>query len=170
MQDFASPRQPTGLAGSSAVLIGFALFVAFYSFIEIIRGYFSRPRGPSDFVLPLLSSHQGGSDDYGSISNGVLVDADPSYEQLLALGEVIGSVKTGLSDAEIEAVSTKFPYSSARASAAGSPRSCSICLENFSECESLLLLACNCQTFHAACVASWLHVKPSCPCCRFSFL
>lgn len=170
MHEVATSEENTGFAGSNFLLFAFALFVAFYSLIEVVRGFLPVRVNTTELGLPLLSAQQVNSEEYGALGSGVFTDTELSYEQLLAIGDVIGSVKTGLSEDEIAAVSNWATYSPSLGGAAESPRGCPICLEGFLQDERLMLLACKCHWFHASCVTQWLLTKPSCPCCRFSFV
>lgn len=50
-----------------------------------------------------------------------------------------------------------------------SPRSCSICLDDFSEGMSLVQLECG-HMYHLKCIDDWLIRQSSCPLCRCEFI
>lgn len=50
-----------------------------------------------------------------------------------------------------------------------SPRTCSICLEDFTENTPLIQLNCN-HMYHPDCINGWLQRQSSCPLCRCEFI
>ncbi|KAK4285903.1 hypothetical protein QN277_002533 [Acacia crassicarpa] len=98
---------------------------------------------------------------------------DMSYEELLALGERIGNVNTGLSEETITTqLKTKTFESSAPANleeaASGDdeePDSCIICLEEYKNQETIGILKCG-HDYHADCLKKWLLLKNVCPICK----
>ncbi|XP_076882514.1 uncharacterized protein LOC143530995 isoform X2 [Bidens hawaiensis] len=96
-----------------------------------------------------------------------------SYEELLALGEQIGSAGSGLSDAFIlEHLKTKVLASSKSSSepedassADQELNSCVICQTDYDEKEQIGVLDCG-HEYHVECVKKWLTVKNTCPVCK----
>ncbi|KAK6944414.1 Zinc finger, RING-type, partial [Dillenia turbinata] len=89
-----------------------------------------------------------------------------SYEELLALEEVIGNVCTGLSDE----ASTKFLKQSEYflfEEANAERESCSICQEDYKEKDKLGGLSCG-HRFHVDCIKQWIKCKNICPICKSS--
>ncbi|GAB2229652.1 hypothetical protein Drorol1_Dr00013901 [Drosera rotundifolia] len=89
-----------------------------------------------------------------------------SYEQLLALGESIGSVNTGVrADLFPKCLIDMIYYPSEP-----EEERCLICLEDY---ESMDLLAaiktCN-HDYHTDCIKKWLLIKNSCPICKVAAL
>ncbi|KAL9256929.1 E3 ubiquitin-protein ligase MBR1-like protein, partial [Drosera capensis] len=89
-----------------------------------------------------------------------------SYEQLLALGERIGSVNTGVrADLFPKCLIDMIYYPSEP-----EEERCLICLEDY---ESMDLLAaiktCN-HDYHTDCIKKWLSIKNSCPICKVAAL
>jgi Ring finger domain len=150
---------------SNSVLFALAVCVAIYTLVEVVRGLLPDQTESPDLPLPLLSPQR---NEYGTIG----ADSDFSYEQLLALSDVIGFVKTGLSEDELGAISNVSVFDTALSVVGATDNACicPICLEAFELRERLMLLGCTCHWFHAACVTQWLLTKPSCPCCRCSFI
>ncbi|KAL6848146.1 hypothetical protein ACP4OV_022274 [Aristida adscensionis] len=90
-----------------------------------------------------------------------------SYEDLLALGDFIGNVNTGLAEEKISGCVKVVVCcsSSDQAQDDQDDGSCVICLEEYKDKESLGVLKC-CHDFHADCIKKWLQTKNSCPVCK----
>ncbi|XVF78654.1 hypothetical protein PTKIN_Ptkin14bG0152500 [Pterospermum kingtungense] len=98
---------------------------------------------------------------------------DMSYEELLALEERIGNVKTGLSEETITSKLKTRTYSSfttninleEAAPTEQEPDSCIICQEDYKNQEKIGTLGCG-HEYHAGCLKKWLLVKNVCPICK----
>ncbi|CAL0310174.1 unnamed protein product [Lupinus luteus] len=98
---------------------------------------------------------------------------DMSYEDLLALGERIGKVSTGLSEETISAqLKTKTYLTHATAinleeevSDDQESDSCMICQDEYKDEEKIGVLRCE-HEYHADCLTKWLLVKNVCPICK----
>ncbi|KAL3531919.1 hypothetical protein ACH5RR_005440 [Cinchona calisaya] len=91
-----------------------------------------------------------------------------SYEELLALGERIGTVNTGLSDDLIFKCLTESIYcSSDQLQVEGT---CVICLEEYRNMDDVGTLRSCGHDFHVGCIRKWLSIKNSCPICKASAL
>ncbi|XVE80060.1 hypothetical protein DITRI_Ditri14bG0109000 [Diplodiscus trichospermus] len=98
---------------------------------------------------------------------------DMSYEELLALGERIGNVNTGLSDEIILSKLKTRTYSTfatdinleEMAPIDQEPDSCIICQEDYRNQETIGTLDCG-HEYHAGCLRKWLLVKNVCPICK----
>ncbi|XP_062193435.1 E3 ubiquitin-protein ligase MBR2-like [Phragmites australis] len=89
-----------------------------------------------------------------------------SYEDLLALGDFIGNVNTGLADEKISGcVKEVVCCSPDQAQNDQDDGSCVICLEEYKDKDLLGVLKCN-HDFHADCIKKWLQKKNSCPVCK----
>ncbi|KAL6652086.1 hypothetical protein ACP70R_011011 [Stipagrostis hirtigluma subsp. patula] len=98
---------------------------------------------------------------------GMRMDIDNmSYEELLALGERIGTVSTGLSDSALSKCLNRSIYMPA---ASGShddcERKCSICQEEYTVGEEVGKMACK-HYYHISCIQHWLRQKNWCPICK----
>ncbi|KAK8591517.1 hypothetical protein V6N13_031559 [Hibiscus sabdariffa] len=98
---------------------------------------------------------------------------DMSYEELLALGERIGNVNTGLSEEIISSKLKTRTYSTfatninleEAAPIDQEPDSCIICQEDYKNEEKIGTLDCG-HNYHADCLKKWLFVKNVCPICK----
>ncbi|XP_010535058.1 PREDICTED: uncharacterized protein LOC104810450 [Tarenaya hassleriana] len=92
---------------------------------------------------------------------------DMSYEELLALSERIGTVKTGLSEEKIHKDLKTRTYVSAqiKLEEATPTDSCTICQEGYMNQEKIGTLDCG-HEYHADCLKKWLFVKNVCPICK----
>ncbi|GAV64031.1 zf-RING_2 domain-containing protein [Cephalotus follicularis] len=98
---------------------------------------------------------------------------DMSYEELLALGERIGNVNTGLSEEAIENQLKTRSYLSSpisinleeAACSDDEPDSCIICQEDYKNKEKIEILNCG-HEYHANCLKKWLLLKNVCPICK----
>lgn len=98
---------------------------------------------------------------------------DMSYEELLALGERIGNVNTGLSEEIVARQLKTRVYLSATnyinleepASKDQEPGSCIICQEDYRDNEKIGTLDCD-HEYHAECLKKWLFIKNVCPICK----
>ncbi|KAL0710842.1 hypothetical protein Bca4012_017820 [Brassica carinata] len=89
---------------------------------------------------------------------------DMSYEELLALGERIGSVNTGLSNNTISSCLLETTYYPLYQT--DEQRKCAICLEEYKEGEELGELKGCGHDYHGGCIKKWLSMKNSCPICK----
>ncbi|KAK3122354.1 hypothetical protein QOZ80_8BG0668490 [Eleusine coracana subsp. coracana] len=92
-------------------------------------------------------------------------DVDPdeySYEELVALGEVVGTESKGLSAETIASLPT-VTYQ-AQDKQDGNMEQCVICRVEFDEGESLVALPCK-HSYHSECINHWLQLNKVCPMC-----
>lgn len=108
-------------------------------------------------------------------SDGAASDADTeggpdpdamSYEELTALGEVVGTVATGLTQAQIDALPVKI-YAEVAGSGGGAAEEeqCAVCRLEFEAEDEVAVLACG-HYFHPPCVGQWLKEKKVCVVCK----
>lgn len=91
------------------------------------------------------------------------VDPDElSYEELLALGEVVGTESRGLSTDTIASLPS-MNYKS-QCTEAGSTDSCVICRLDYEEGDRLTVLSCK-HSYHPDCINNWLKINKVCPVC-----
>ncbi|KAK6126187.1 hypothetical protein DH2020_040068 [Rehmannia glutinosa] len=88
-----------------------------------------------------------------------------SYEELLELGERIGSVNTGLSDSLISKCLTESIFCSS--DQFEDDGRCVICLEEYKNMDDVGTLKCG-HDFHVGCIRKWLSMKNLCPICKTS--
>jgi hypothetical protein len=89
-----------------------------------------------------------------------------SYEELLALGERIGYVNTGLSEDKIRTGLKQWKYVSIPIEEPlTGVEPCCICQEEYAEGEDMGRLDCG-HDFHTACIKQWLVIKNLCPICK----
>ncbi|KAH7570734.1 hypothetical protein JRO89_XS05G0172500 [Xanthoceras sorbifolium] len=104
-------------------------------------------------------------EDHGGNSQDTWEEIDPdelSYEELLALGEVIGTESRGLSTDTIASLPT-VSYKSG-SSHSGSNDSCVICRLDYEDDETVTVLSCK-HSYHSDCINNWLKINKVCPVC-----
>ncbi|CAO2207521.1 unnamed protein product [Urochloa humidicola] len=92
-------------------------------------------------------------------------DVDPdeySYEELIALGEVVGTESKGLSSDTIASLPS-LTYQ-AQDKQEGNMEQCVICRVEFDEGETLVALPCK-HPYHSECINQWLQLNKVCPMC-----
>ncbi|GMH32975.1 hypothetical protein BSKO_00809 [Bryopsis sp. KO-2023] len=109
----------------------------------------------------LTGSGSSGLDDYLS-DDPVDVDA-MTYEELQALGEVVGSVNKGLPEAAIEAIPVQMYKPTTKESQM--EEQCAICQCEFDTGEMLKSLPCK-HMYHPPCISQWLSISKTCPVCN----
>ncbi|KAI3712482.1 hypothetical protein L1987_71039 [Smallanthus sonchifolius] len=106
-----------------------------------------------------------GMDDHGGNSQDSWDDVDPdelSYEELIALGEVVGTESRGLSADSI--ASLRSVIYNTQNSQNGSSETCVICRLDYEDGDNLILLSCK-HSYHSACITNWLQINKVCPVC-----
>ncbi|XP_038695821.1 E3 ubiquitin ligase BIG BROTHER-related-like [Tripterygium wilfordii] len=114
--------------------------------------------GINDGEIDNTEDHGGNSQD-----NWDVVDPDQlSYEELLALGEVLGSESRGLSADTI----ASLPSVNYKAGSSQNENndSCVICRLNYEDGETLTVLSCK-HSYHSECINNWLKMHKVCPLC-----
>ncbi|XWS39595.1 hypothetical protein CRYUN_Cryun18bG0068600 [Craigia yunnanensis] len=104
-------------------------------------------------------------EDHGSNSQDTWEEVDPdelSYEELLALGEAVGTESRGLSADSIASLPS-VTYK-AGSSQTGSNDSCVICRVDYEDGDSLTVLSCK-HSYHPECINNWLKINKVCPVC-----
>ncbi|KAL1550572.1 RING-type E3 ubiquitin transferase [Salvia divinorum] len=104
-------------------------------------------------------------EDHGGNSQDAWEEVDPdelSYEELLALGEIVGTESRGLS-AETIASLPSINYKS-QGNQEGISDSCVICRLDFEDDDTLILLSCK-HSYHSECINNWLQINKVCPVC-----
>jgi E3 ubiquitin-protein ligase BIG BROTHER and related proteins len=84
-----------------------------------------------------------------------------SYEQLLALGDQVGKVSKGLSQARISAIPSFNWYPGRTAS-----KECSICFDDFTHGKKVKALPECKHEYHEECIGKWLQDEKRCPVCN----
>ncbi|KAK1390245.1 E3 ubiquitin ligase BIG BROTHER-related [Heracleum sosnowskyi] len=104
-------------------------------------------------------------EDHGRNSQDAWEEVDPdelSYEELIALGDVVGTESRGLSAdtiASLPSMSFKMQKNQD-----GNIESCVICRLDFEEGDTLTVLACK-HSYHPECINNWLCINKVCPVC-----
>ncbi|XP_076940661.1 uncharacterized protein LOC143609928 isoform X2 [Bidens hawaiensis] len=88
-----------------------------------------------------------------------------SYEELLALEERIGDVKTGLTEEVISNSLKPRKHFSFMAIATQNNEPCCICQEEYNNGDDIGTLDCG-HEFHIGCIKEWLKQKNLCPICK----
>ncbi|XP_068343867.1 E3 ubiquitin ligase BIG BROTHER-related-like [Pyrus communis] len=105
------------------------------------------------------------TEEHGGNSQDTWEEIDPdelSYEELLALGEVVGTESRGLSADTIASLpSVSYKTGSSQN---GSNESCVICRLDFEDGENLTILSCK-HSYHSECINNWLTINKVCPVC-----
>ncbi|KAL4588717.1 hypothetical protein LXL04_001612 [Taraxacum kok-saghyz] len=92
-----------------------------------------------------------------------------SYEELLALEERIGDVKTGLSEEVILKSMKQRKHMSFMAISTQYLEPCCICREEYVNGDNIGTLECG-HDFHTCCIKQWLSQKNLCPICKMTGL
>ncbi|KAH6835484.1 hypothetical protein C2S53_003192 [Perilla frutescens var. hirtella] len=100
-----------------------------------------------------------------------------SYEELLALGEQIGSVGTGLSEEFVRnhlklrtfSCSTTCINLEEEASLDHQINFCVVCQTDYEDGEEIGTVDCG-HEYHSECIKKWLHTKNTCPVCKSTAL
>ncbi|KAA8531239.1 hypothetical protein F0562_005948 [Nyssa sinensis] len=93
-------------------------------------------------------------------------DIDPdelSYEELIALGEIVGKESRGLSEDQISSSLRPYLCQSIDCKSVIDSR-CAICQMEYEEGEIVVALPCD-HPYHSDCVSKWLQIKKICPIC-----
>lgn len=88
-----------------------------------------------------------------------------SYEQLIELGEKIGTVSRGLQQESINKIRKVKYLASSLGKIIDSQEKCSICFEDFIKGEEVKWLKCN-HLYHEKCINYWLEKEKKCPFCK----
>lgn len=98
---------------------------------------------------------------------GMRMDIDDmSYEELLALGERIGTVSTGLSDDALSKCLKRSLYvPTASSSQEDGDIKCIICQEEYFSGAEVANMVCM-HYYHTTCIQEWLRQKNWCPICK----
>jgi len=118
-----------------------------------------------DYVDPLVFSNR---DAQYQLSIGLINPDNMTYEQLLELGEKIGSVKSVFSKGLVNSHSTTRHLKKEnliRLQNLGQDI-CLICLENFTEGSCVRELRCGHQFHSPGCIDTWLDSSKLCPSCK----
>ncbi|CAL9750548.1 unnamed protein product [Musa acuminata subsp. burmannicoides] len=104
--------------------------------------------------------------DHRGNSNDVWQDIDPDeyvYEELVALGEVVGTESRGLS-ADMIASLPSVNYKAENIQDDNSEQ-CVVCRLEYEDGDSLVLLSCK-HKYHSECINKWLQINKVCPVCN----
>ncbi|KAJ3692781.1 hypothetical protein LUZ60_011876 [Juncus effusus] len=104
-------------------------------------------------------------EEHANNSQDAWQELDPdeySYEELVALGEVVGTETRGASADTIASLpSVKYK---AQNSQEENAEQCVVCRVEFEEDESLVMLSCK-HMYHNECISKWLEINKACPMC-----
>uniref|UniRef100_A0A175YIS6 RING-type domain-containing protein n=1 Tax=Daucus carota subsp. sativus TaxID=79200 RepID=A0A175YIS6_DAUCS len=117
--------------------------------------YGSWETGSYSLALIVVAGYSEELDDRGGDSQDAWEEVDPdnlSYEELLALGDVVGTESRGLSADTIASLpSMSFKMESNQD---GNMESCVICRLDYEEGDTLTLLSCK-HSYHPECIDNW---------------
>ncbi|KAK4479698.1 hypothetical protein RD792_015229 [Penstemon davidsonii] len=109
--------------------------------------------------LTVIVGEDEDEEEHGDDSQDVWAEVDPdelSYEELVALGEVVGTESRGLS-AETIASLPSINYNSEDMKE-GNSDSCVICRLDYEDDDTLTVLSCK-HSYHSECINNWLHIN-----------
>ncbi|OMO50421.1 Zinc finger, RING-type [Corchorus capsularis] len=125
--------------------------------------YFERLEAGGD--LGFLEGQDSNDDDEDMEDEDEIDPDDLSYEELIALGEIIGVEKRGLSQNEISSCLVPCKFQSIEICKNGIDR-CVICQVEYEEEEALVGLPSCEHPYHSECISKWLQIKKICPICN----
>nr|CAD1841930.1 unnamed protein product [Ananas comosus var. bracteatus] len=133
----------------------------------VVVGHSSSRRNGRQRFMTIDQSVLYGSREMSDQHRDMRLDIDNmSYEELLALGERIGYVSTGLPDELISRCLTQTVYCAPNENQDDQEEgNCIICLEEYGNGDHVGGLNCG-HDFHATCIRKWLRVKNLCPICK----
>jgi E3 ubiquitin-protein ligase BIG BROTHER-like protein len=106
----------------------------------------------------------------GEAHAAVLEDADEgpeveglSYEELTALGDAVGKVSKGASEASISRALAEVTF--AELGPGGAEQQCPICRMEFEDGDALVKLPCG-HPYHRQCAQQWLRINKICAVCN----
>ncbi|XP_077246545.1 E3 ubiquitin ligase BIG BROTHER-related-like [Tasmannia lanceolata] len=113
--------------------------------------------GINDWEAEDPEDHDNNSQDWQEVDPDAL-----SYEELLALGDVVGTESRGLSSDMIASLpSVNYKAQSAQE---GATDQCVICRLDYEDGDTLIVLACK-HNYHSECINNWLQINKVCPVC-----
>ncbi|WOK92624.1 putative E3 ubiquitin-protein ligase HIP1 [Canna indica] len=168
------PRQNNGASGIPLSMWTLAAAREGRSRFSEIHNVFDLIRRRDGMLLPdsaiFEQSVLAGGGNFQDRYRDMRLDVDNmSYEELLALGERIGSVNTGLSEEKILNSLQQRTYVSITSEPSDEVEPCCICREEYAEGDELGRLDCG-HNFHTACIKQWLRIKNLCPICKTTAL
>ncbi|XP_044489921.1 E3 ubiquitin ligase BIG BROTHER-related-like isoform X1 [Mangifera indica] len=104
-------------------------------------------------------------EDHGGNSQDAWEEVDPdelSYEELIALGELLGAESRGLSTHALASLPT-INFRTGSSQSEGNDL-CVICRVDYEDGETLTLLSCQ-HAYHSECINDWLRINKVCPIC-----
>ncbi|XP_010487949.1 PREDICTED: E3 ubiquitin ligase BIG BROTHER-related-like isoform X2 [Camelina sativa] len=104
-------------------------------------------------------------EDESHTSQDAWDEMDPdelSYEELLALGDIVGTESRGLSADTIASLPSKRYKDGDNQN--GTNESCVICRLDYEDDDDLILLPCK-HSYHSECINNWLKINKVCPVC-----
>ncbi|EOA30992.1 hypothetical protein CARUB_v10014137mg [Capsella rubella] len=104
-------------------------------------------------------------EDESHTSQDAWDEMDPdelSYEELLALGDIVGTESRGLSADTIASLTSKRYKDGDNQN--GTNESCVICRLDYEVDDDLILLPCK-HSYHSECINNWLKINKVCPVC-----
>lgn len=122
-------------------------------------------REATAYMMSLIGPDESQRDEEHGIheSEEAWQDVDPdnmSYEELIALGEAVGTHSRGLKPNAIAAL----PYSIFSHQHTTTEDPCVICRFDYEDGDALLTLPCK-HHYHADCIKNWLQINKVCPIC-----
>ncbi|XP_050219607.1 E3 ubiquitin ligase BIG BROTHER-related-like [Mercurialis annua] len=147
------------------VVIDPAMFSSDEAYARALQDAEEREMAARLFAFAGIHDQVQDAEDHAGNSQDGWEDVDPdelSYEELLALGEVVGHESRGLSADTIASLpSVKYKVGSSQN---GSNDSCVICRIDYEDGETLTLLSCK-HSYHSECINNWLKINKVCPVC-----
>lgn len=115
-------------------------------------------------ALAGINEREDEEEDHVGNSQDTWEEVDPdelSYEELIALGEVVGTESRGLS-ADTIASLPSLNYKTQNTQDGND--SCVICRLDYEDGDTLTLLSCK-HSYHSECIKNWLRINKVCPVC-----
>ena len=88
-----------------------------------------------------------------------------SYEELLRLEEMMGSVSKGMKEEDLKTVdSIKFSNINSE-----NCTNCTVCITDFEKDDDVVVFNVCKHVYHKECILNWLKLNKTCPICRSEF-
>lgn len=151
------------------ISVGVELDPAFYpndeAYARALQDAEDREMAARLLALAGINEREDEEEDHAGNSQDAWEEVDPdelSYEELIALGEVVGTESRGLSGDTIASLPS-LNYKTQNTQD-GSNDSCVICRLDYEDGDTLTLLSCK-HSYHSECINNWLRINKVCPVC-----